>query len=49
MSGSKVVTVLEQAFHKGRSLPESITTDNGSEFVSKTLDAWAMQRAVKRV
>ena len=47
MNGGKVVTALEQVVYKGRPLPESITTDNGSEFVSKALDAWAAQRAVK--
>lgn len=44
MTGAKVATILEQTLSSGRVQPESITTDNGSEFVSKSLDAWTMKR-----
>jgi putative transposase len=47
MTGVKVVMALEKTLQGGRPAPESITTDNGSEFVGKALDAWAMQRGVK--
>ena len=47
MTGAKVVAALELAIEQGRPKPESITTDNGSEFVGKALDAWAMQKSVK--
>ena len=47
MTGVKVVTPLEKMLQGGRPAPESITTHNGSEFVGKALDAWAMQRRVK--
>jgi putative transposase len=36
MTGAKVVTALEHALWQGRPRPESITTDNGSEFVKGT-------------
>ena len=47
MTGSKVATILEHTLSSGRHQPESITTDNGSEFVSKSLDAWALKRGIK--
>jgi putative transposase len=47
MTGGKVVVALEQAIKQGQPKPESITTDNGSEFVGKALDAWAVQEGVK--
>jgi putative transposase len=47
MTGAKVATILEQTLSSGRVQPESITTDNGSEFVSKSLDAWTMKRGIK--
>ena len=47
MTGAKVVLALEQAFCQGRPKPESITTDNGSEFVGKALDAWSVRHGIK--
>jgi putative transposase len=47
MTGAKVVVALEQAIQQGRPKPESITTDNGSEFVGKALDSWAVQQRVQ--
>ena len=32
---------------QGEGLPESITIDNGPEFIGKALDAWAYQRGVR--
>jgi putative transposase len=46
LSGSKVVGVLER-LGRQRGLPQSITVDNGTEFVSKTLDAWAYAKSIK--
>ena len=46
LSGKKVAQALE-AVAQDRPLPESITVDNGSEFSSRALDAWAYQRGVK--
>jgi transposase InsO family protein len=45
LSGFRVARVLQQ-FVDVRGLPERIVTDNGSEFTSKALDAWAYQRDV---
>ena len=46
LSGSKVAQVLDGiAF--GRGYPEKITMDNGPEFFSKALDAWAYRQKVK--
>lgn len=47
MTGIKVVAALEKTLQQGRPKPESITTDNGSEFVGKALDGWSMQRGIK--
>jgi putative transposase len=47
MSGHKVVAALDRVIEQSRPAPESITTDNGSEFAGKALDAWALQHAVK--
>lgn len=46
ISGKRVCTVLSQiaAF---RGLPENIVVDNGPEFISNALDAWAYERGVK--
>ena len=44
-SGERVAKLLDRAA-KGR-LPEVITADNGSEFTSKALDAWAFEQGVK--
>lgn len=40
LTGEKVVACLE-ALRSTRGLPKSITIDNGSEFASKKMDAWA--------
>jgi putative transposase len=47
MNGSKVSIALSQAVEEREATPESITVDNGSEFASKVLDAWATQRGVR--
>ena len=47
MSGMKVAQALERAKQERGSLPESITVDNGSEFCSRALEAWAMTNAVQ--
>jgi putative transposase len=46
MSGAKVVGYL-QGLGRHRPLPEGIRVDNGSEFFSKALDAWAYQHGVQ--
>jgi putative transposase len=45
LTGKDVVRVLERLSALGRR-PESITVDNGSEFVSKALDLWAYTNGV---
>lgn len=46
LGGERVKRVLEQlAFERG--LPESITVDNGPEFISQVMDEWAYHRGVK--
>ena len=40
LTGTKVVAALERVA-KRQGYPKMITADNGSEFTSKTLDAWA--------
>lgn len=46
LTGQQVVECLERlALFRG--LPESITVDNGAEFCSRAVDAWAYQRGVK--
>lgn len=47
MTGMKVAQALEQAKQERGSLPESITVDNGSEFSSRALEAWAMGNEVE--
>ena len=46
IGGQRVVTVLGQiaAF---RGLPDNIVVDNGPEFISNALDAWAYERGIK--
>ena len=44
-TGGRVAELLEKAA-QGQ-LPEVITADNGTEFTSKALDAWAFERGVK--
>jgi putative transposase len=46
LSGKKVAAVLEQVA-MGRGFPSQITVDNGTEFFSKAMDAWAYHRRVK--
>jgi putative transposase len=41
------VAALDRTLQQGRPKPESITTDNGSEFVGKALDSWSVQQGVK--
>jgi putative transposase len=46
LTGAKVVDCLERlALFRG--LPQSITVDNGAEFCSRALDAWAYRNGVK--
>jgi len=47
MTGMKVAQTLERARQERGSLPESITVDNGSEFCSRALEAWAMTNEVR--
>ncbi len=47
MTGMKVAQALEHAKRERGSLPESITVDNGSEFCSRALEAWAMGNDVQ--
>lgn len=44
--GQRVVTALSQVASM-RGLPENIIVDNGPEFISNVLDAWAYERTVK--
>jgi len=46
LTGAKVVMALERVV-KHRGYPTMITVDNGSEFASKALDAWAHAHGVK--
>lgn len=46
LTGAKVVTALERVA-KRAGYPAMITVDNGSEFASKVLDAWAYAHHVK--
>ena len=45
-TGEKVVDQMKRLV-KLRGIPESITTDNGSEFAGQAMDAWAHQARVK--
>ncbi len=47
MTGMKVAQALNRAKLERGSLPESITVDNGSEFCSRALEAWAMVNEVQ--
>jgi putative transposase len=47
MTGMKVAQALERAQRERDNLPESITVDNGSEFCSRALEAWAMTNEVR--
>ena len=46
LTGTKVVAALEHVV-KRTGYPQMITVDNGSEFTSKALDAWAHAHGVK--
>jgi len=46
IGGKRVCTVLSQ-IAAVRGLPENIIVDNGPEFISNALDAWAYERGVK--
>lgn len=46
MNAAKVVARLE-ALARDRSLPEAVRVDNGSEFYSREMDAWAYRRNVR--
>jgi putative transposase len=45
LNGQRVVALLERL--KASGLPQTIKVDNGSEFISKALDAWAHRHGVK--
>ena len=47
MTGMKVAQVLDRVKPERDGLPESITVDNGSEFCSRALEAWAMTNKVQ--
>jgi len=47
MTGRKVAEALERAGMERGALPESITVDNGSEFCSRALEAWAVGNNVQ--
>jgi len=47
MTGMKVAQALDRARLERGSLSESITVDNGSEFCSRALEAWAMSHEVQ--
>jgi putative transposase len=46
LSGKAVAACLDQVARE-RGLPRSITVDNGTEFYSKAMDAWAYKNQVK--
>ena len=46
LSGAKVAECLDRVAH-GRGLPKSITVDNGTEFYSRAMDAWAYRNQVQ--
>lgn len=46
LAGREVVRALERVA-KGTAYPKMITVDNGREFTSKALDAWAYEHGVK--
>jgi putative transposase len=47
MTGAKVVAALSRASAERGGTPTSITCDNGSEFASRIVEAWAMNREVQ--
>ncbi len=46
LKGEDVVDVMEGLRVLGKRLPVRIQTDNGSEFISKSLDKWAYEHGV---
>lgn len=46
LNAQKVIACLE-GIKNTRGLPKAITVDNGTEFVSRTMDAWAYQNKVQ--
>ena len=46
LKGDDVVRVLNAIVHE-RGQPQTIKTDNGSEFISKVMDKWAYERGVE--
>jgi putative transposase len=46
LPGKRVVGVLER-LAESRGLPQSVTVDNGPEFISKVLDEWAYRRQLQ--
>ena len=46
MTGDHVTELLEALAREGR-VPETISCDNGPEFISKAMDLWAYSRGVK--
>lgn len=47
MNGNKVVAALSRASKERGGPPRSITLDNGSEFVGRAMEAWAMESGVQ--
>lgn len=47
MTGAKVVAALTKASAERGGSPMSITCDNGSEFASRMVEAWAMNHDVR--
>jgi putative transposase len=47
ITGAKVVAALRKASAERNGMPMSITCDNGSEFASRIVEAWAMQHEVR--
>ena len=46
LTGENVAEVLTR-IKAGRGLPQTIKVDNGSEFISKTMDRWAYEQGVE--
>jgi putative transposase len=46
LPGKRVVSVLDR-LAQSRGLPQSVTVDNGPEFISKALDEWAYRRQLQ--
>lgn len=46
LCGDDVVAVMERIRQTKQRIPQRLQTDNGSEFISKTLDPWAYENRV---